>query len=74
MLLFYSIFLVLGIGGILANTTFMIAISKIKLFHKKKWLILSAALMSANLILSIGFTIPAVITIDQFALIISLNQ
>lgn len=65
MISFYFVYLILGVTGLFSNIVVILAIVRIKNFRKNRWLILSVALMCADCTLSVGFTIPAALTIDQ---------
>lgn len=63
---FYSVYIILGLVAILFNTVLVVAIARMKQLKRNRWLILSAALIAADTLLSVGYAIPAIVTMDEF--------
>lgn len=66
---FYFAFIFLGLASMAINGVVVFSIAGMKNLKQQRWLLLSATLIMADLMLSFGYTIPSVVGIDN-----SLNQ
>lgn len=73
-IIFHAVYIVLGILAVLVNSVIVTCVFRLKYLHQNQWLILPAALLAADTVLSFGYAIVAGVTIDQHIRVKQVNN